>query len=67
VIKQLTGVYRVKHPNMIPLHGKAKALLRKFAQVDIAHVPRKQNAAADAVVNAVLDDWAGRTPRLPRA
>jgi len=55
VIKQLSGVYRVKHPNMIPLHAQAKALLRKFGRADIAHVPRKQNAAADAVVNAVLD------------
>jgi ribonuclease HI len=61
VIKQLTGVYRVKHPNMIPLHARAKALLRKFRQVDIAHVPRRRNAAADAVVNAVLDAQAGRT------
>jgi probable phosphoglycerate mutase len=55
VIKQLSGAYRVKHPNMIPLHAQAKALLRKFGRTDIAHVPRKQNAAADAVVNAVLD------------
>ncbi len=55
VVKQLTGVYRVKHPNMIPLHARAKTLLRRFAHVDIAHVPRKENAAADAVVNAVLD------------
>ena len=55
VVKQLTGVYRVKHPNMIPLHAKATTLLRRFARVDIAHVPRKANAAADAVVNAVLD------------
>jgi ribonuclease HI len=61
VIKQLTGVYRVKHPNMIPLHAKAKLLLKKFARVDIKHVPRRQNAAADAVVNATLDAQAGRT------
>jgi len=60
VIKQLTGVYRVKHPNMIPLHAKAKGLLRRFAHSDIAHVPRKQNAAADAVVNAVLDAQAAQ-------
>jgi probable phosphoglycerate mutase len=62
VVKQLTGVYRVKHPNMIPLHARAKALLKKFARVDIAHVPRRENAAADAVVNAVLDARAGRAP-----
>ncbi len=63
VIKQLAGVYRVKHPNMIPLHARAKALLRKFTQVDTAHVPRKLNAAADAVVNATLDAHA--TNRRP--
>lgn len=67
VIKQITGVYRVKHPNMIPLHAKAKALLKKFAQVDIKHVPRRQNAAADAVVNAVLDAQADQVSSLPSA
>ena len=55
VVKQLSGVYRVKHPGLIPLHAEAKRLLRRFAQVDVRHVPRKQNAAADAVVNQVLD------------
>jgi ribonuclease HI len=65
VIKQLTGVYRVKHPNMIPLHAKAKALLKKFTHYDIKHVPRRQNAAADAVVNAVLDAQARRAPARP--
>jgi ribonuclease HI len=65
VIKQLTGVYRVKHPNMIPLHTKAKALLKKFRHVDIKHVPRRQNAAADAVVNAVLDARANQAAPLP--
>jgi ribonuclease HI len=65
VIKQLSGVYRVKHPNMIPLHARAKTLLRKFGRADIGHVPRKQNAAADAVVNAVLDAQAERSIPLP--
>lgn len=55
VVKQLSGAYRVKHPGLIPLHAQAKSLLRKFARVDVRHVPRKQNAAADAVVNQVLD------------
>ncbi len=55
VVKQLSGAYRVKHPGLIPLHAEAKSLLRKFAHVDVRHVPRKQNAAADAVVNQVLD------------
>jgi probable phosphoglycerate mutase len=55
VVKQLSGAYRVKHPNLIPLHAKAKTLLRSFAHADIGHVPRKANAAADALVNQTLD------------
>jgi ribonuclease HI len=55
VVKQLSGAYRVKHPGLIPLHAKAKALLRQFKRVEIKHVPRKENAAADALVNQVLD------------
>ena len=55
VVKQLSGAYRVKHPGLIPLHAQAKTLLRQFEAVDVRHVPRKANAAADAVVNQVLD------------
>ncbi len=55
VVKQIQGIYRVKHENLIPLHKKATTLLRRFGSVDIGHVPRKQNAAADAVVNQTLD------------
>jgi ribonuclease HI len=55
VVKQLSGAYRVKNEGLIPLHARAKTLLRSFAHVDIRHVPRKQNAAADALCNQVLD------------
>jgi ribonuclease HI len=55
VVKQVNGIYKVKHPALIPLHAKARTLVRKFAMIHIAHVRRNQNAAADAVVNAVLD------------
>jgi ribonuclease HI len=55
VVKQISGAYRVKHEGLIPLHAKAKALLRKFVRVDVQHVRRKENAAADALVNQVLD------------
>ncbi len=56
VVRQVTGVYKVKHADLIPLASQAKALLRGFASVDIGHVPRAQNKAADAVVNRVLDE-----------
>ena len=55
VIRQLQGKWRVKQPNLKPLYDTARALLRTFDQVDLQHVPRAQNAEADALVNAALD------------
>ncbi|HZO92270.1 MAG TPA: ribonuclease HI family protein [Candidatus Baltobacteraceae bacterium] len=59
VVRQLSGQYKVKHPGLVPLHAQAKALLRKFNGADVRHVRRKENAAADAVVNQVLDAHRG--------
>jgi ribonuclease HI len=55
VVKQVNGEYRVKHVDLQPLHRRALGLLRRFEHVDIRHVPRKQNALADKLVNQVLD------------
>jgi ribonuclease HI len=60
VVKQISGEYRVKHPDLQPLHQRVKSLLRKFSHVDIQHVRRKENALADAVVNRVLDQEASQ-------
>jgi len=55
VAKQLNGIYKVKHPDMRPLHAQALAALRSFERWSIRSVPRAQNAEADALVNAALD------------
>jgi ribonuclease HI len=55
VARQLTGVYKVKHPAMRPLHQEAVAALRGFARWSIRSVPRAENARADALVNEALD------------
>jgi ribonuclease HI len=55
VAKQLTGAYKVKHPDMKTLHGEATRALSGFARWQIRTVPRAQNAVADALVNAALD------------
>jgi ribonuclease HI len=55
VAKQVTGAYRVKHPAMKPLHAAALAALGRFARWQVRSVPRAENAAADALVNAALD------------
>jgi ribonuclease HI len=58
VVKQIRGEYRVKHVDLQPLHRRALALVRGFEHFDIRHIPRKQNALADALVNQVLDQEA---------
>jgi ribonuclease HI len=55
VSKQLTGAYKVKHPDMRRLHAQALQALRSFERWSIRSVPRAQNARADALVNAALD------------
>jgi ribonuclease HI len=55
VVKQVQGLYKVKHPSMRPLHAQARSALRDFARWSIRAVPRAQNERADELVNAVLD------------
>lgn len=55
IARQLSGVYKVKHPSMKPLYEQAMAALAGFDRWQIRSVPRAHNARADALVNAALD------------
>jgi ribonuclease HI len=55
VAHQVNGRYKVKHPDMIPLHRQATDALRGFERWSLKPVPRAQNADADALVNQALD------------
>jgi ribonuclease HI len=55
VAKQVTGAYKVKHPDMRALHAAALDALAGFERWTIRSVPRAQNAGADALVNQALD------------
>ena len=44
IARQLTGVYKVKHPAMKPLYEQATAALRSFDRWTIRTVPRAENA-----------------------
>lgn len=55
VARQVTGVYKVKHPAMKPLHQEAISALRGFDRWEIRSVPRARNGHADQLVNAALD------------
>jgi len=55
LVKQMRGEYKVKHAGLKPLHEQALRALADFERWHVRTVPRAQNAAADALVNAALD------------
>jgi ribonuclease HI len=55
VVRQMTGVYKVKHENMKPLFARASELARGFASVRFEHVLREQNKRADELANQAMD------------
>jgi ribonuclease HI len=55
VVKQVRGEYKVRHPDLIPLHAEAVRRIARFRRFKIGHVPREQNKAADKLVNRALN------------
>lgn len=58
VVQQMRGLWKIKHPGLKPLALRAGALLAQFPDRSIEHVPREENALADALVNQSLDEAA---------
>ncbi len=56
MIKQLRGQYQVKAAHLKPLFAEARALLGRFDRVELVHVPRAENAAADQMANRAVDE-----------
>jgi ribonuclease HI len=59
VAHQVNGRYKVKHPDMVPLHREALRALSGFERWSVRPVKRAQNVAADALVNQALDGARG--------
>ncbi|XP_073119596.1 uncharacterized protein [Henckelia pumila] len=49
VINQLLGSYEVRKPELLPYHNYARKLMGWLGDVEIEHVPRKDNKQADAL------------------
>lgn len=60
LVKQMLGVYRVKHPNLVPMYEKAKVLVRNFGHFSIRHTLRAGNKDADRLANLAVDRADGR-------
>jgi ribonuclease HI len=55
VARQISGVYRVRHPDLKPIHGRVVDLLRRFRGYTVGHVPRELNRDADRLSNVAID------------
>ena len=66
LVRQVQGIYKVKSPDLRPLHERARKMIAGLEAFAIEHVPREQNADADAVANAALDSTSGNV-RAPVA
>ncbi len=59
IVKQMKGLYRVKHPGLQPLHREAQQLASKFKKFQIVHVRRELNKDADRLANKAMDSGNG--------
>ena len=59
VVRQMTGVYKVRNAGLKPLFEEAQRLSRQFRYFGIEHVRREHNARADAEANKALDARGG--------
>jgi acyl dehydratase len=62
IVNQIKGLYKVKHPDLRPLHERAKKQAATLESFTIQYVPREQNRDADDLANAALDSTGGVKP-----
>ncbi|TQC41963.1 bifunctional RNase H/acid phosphatase [Rhodococcus sp. WS4] len=67
VVEQMSGRWKVKHPDMIPLHRQASTLARQFDGVTYTWIPRAENSHADRLANEAMDGVAAEPEPEPAA
>jgi len=55
VARQLSGRYRVKHPDLKPIHASVMSMLAQLRGYTVGHVPRELNREADRLSNVGVD------------
>ena len=55
MVKQMTGKYKVRSPDLLPLYNEASLLLKGFHRHRIAHIYREENSLADKLANEAID------------
>ncbi len=57
IVKQLTGVYKIKNKNLKPIAIEIKKLIKDFEEVKFIHIVREKNFFADNLVNLAIDAY----------
>ncbi|MGH3678411.1 MAG: bifunctional RNase H/acid phosphatase [Mycobacterium sp.] len=55
VVEQISGRWKVKHPDLIALHQQATALAARFDRIRFGWMPRSKNSHADRLANEAMD------------
>ncbi len=55
MVKQIKGEYKVNHPALKELHGKALKMIDDLEAFEINHVLREKNREADRLANLAMD------------
>ena len=55
MVKQINGQYKVNHPALKELHGKAIRMIDDLEAFEINHVLREKNRDADRLANQAMD------------
>jgi ribonuclease H / adenosylcobalamin/alpha-ribazole phosphatase len=72
VVEQMSGRWKVKHPDIAALHQQATALSTRFDHITYTWIPRAKNSHADRLANEAMDAAAeietpAATPRASQA
>ncbi|MCG7606002.1 bifunctional RNase H/acid phosphatase [Mycolicibacterium sp. (ex Dasyatis americana)] len=67
VVEQMSGRWKVKHPDLIPLQRRAAELAAGFHRVSYSWIPRERNSHADRLANEAMDAAAGIVGDGPKA
>ncbi len=55
MVRQMKGIYKVRHPELRKLYDEAQHLTAQIEHVEIRHALREQNQDADRLANEAMD------------
>jgi ribonuclease HI len=55
MVRQMKGIYKVRHPELRKLYDEAQQLVRRLEHFEISHALREHNQTADRLANQAMD------------